>query len=466
MKENLIIDYLLSNEEYFRKVLPHVKREYFSDTGCKIIFGIVEDYYNEYGNLPNRDVLRVSLESLNNLKENDYNNCVEVVNNLDTKSEFNIQWAVDKTEEYCKNRAIYNAIMDSIKIFNGETQFHVNSIPNLLQDALATKFEKNIGHNYTGDSLERFKSYNESVEKIPFDLQIFNEATRGGLERKTLNLMMGATGTGKTLVMCHLAASWFMMGYKVLYISMEMAENKISKRIDCNLLNIKIHEIDNTPVDKLVNKMQKLVSKTSGQLFVKEFPTSGANTLHFKFLLDDLKINDNFVPDIIFIDYLNICSSSRLKSSALSNPYLYYKTVAEEIRALAIQTNTCIVSATQTNRGGFKNSDIDLDDTSDSFGLPMTMDLFWGLIATDELSQMNQMLIKQLKSRYDNVDRMSRFVIGVDKDYMRLYECDASAQDDILNDKPVMDNTKFTYDFEEMEKKLTSPRSKLKGKNN
>jgi KaiC/GvpD/RAD55 family RecA-like ATPase len=443
MKESLIIDYLMSNEEYFRTVLPHLKREYFSDNSCKTVFGIIEDHYNEYGNLPNKDVIEVTFNDIDYLKENDFNNCVELVNKLNTRADFDLTWAVDKTEQYCRNRSVYNAIMDSIKIYDGSDERNINSIPSLMEEALATRFQKNLGHNYVKDSESRFENYGKSVEKIPFDIEILNNATRGGIERKTLNLVMGPTGVGKTLVLCHLAASWFLMGYKVLYITMEMAEEKISRRIDSNILDIDYHELEMMDKNKLNNRMKKVRSKTTGDIIVREFPTSGANSTHFKYLIDELKLNENFIPDIIVIDYLNICSSSKLKANAISNPYLYYKTVAEELRALSQQTNTAIFSATQTNRGGFKNSDTDMDDTSDSWGLPMTIDLMIALIVSDELTALGQMMLKQLKSRYDDKDRLLRFVIGVDKNKMRLYDVEQNAQENITDDAPIMDKTSF-----------------------
>lgn len=450
MKESLIIDYLIGSQDYSRQVLPFLKEEYFVSIAGKTYFNIINDHYLKYKTLANSKILEIELDNLTTLNENQYKECesfLQELNNNDT--EFNVPWAMDNTEKYCQDRAVYLAIMDSIKIINNENKdFDKNAIPKILEDALAIKFSNNIGHNFLEDSDERFNSYLTCEEKIEFDLEMLNLITEGGFERKSINVFMGSTGTGKTLLMCHMAAAAFLRGYNVLYITMEMAEVKIAKRIESNLLNIPLSDLSNTTRKTYLDKMDKLKSKSIGKLIIKEYPTTGANALHFKHLLEDLKIKKGFTPDIIFIDYINICSSSRLKSHHASNPYIYIKSIAEELRGLAVETNTCIISATQTNRAGSRNSDVEMDNTSDSWGLPQTVDFMAALITNDDLASLQQILVKQLKNRYADNDKNKRFVLGIDKAYMRLYDCDQSAQENIMedNDTPVMDNTRFNMD--------------------
>ena len=445
MKEELILDYLIGSEQYCRQVLPFLKDEYFQDQSSRTIYQIIDKHYKEYNTLATRDVIDVELNSYGKLNEQQFKLCKEILDGLKNSNDIDIKWAVSRTEKFCQDRAVYNAIMESIKIFDGKekTDLSRSGIPKLLQDALAIQFNTTIGHNFIEDFENRYDSYQTKEQKIPFDLEMFNQITDGGFSRKTLNTLLGSTGTGKTLFMCHMAAAAFMQGYNVLYITMEMAEERIAERIDSNLLNIPLKEIRTLDKDTFTNKIAKVKSKSIGKLIVKEYPTSSAGALHFKNLLEELRIKKNFQPDIIFVDYLNICCSTRLKQHAAMNSYIYVKAIAEEIRGLAVEYDCAIVTATQTNRAGFSDSDVDLDNTSDSWGLPATTDFMCALIATEELTGLNQMMIKQLKNRYSDMNINKRFVIGVDKAYMRLYDCEQFAQDDVMQDIPIMDRTQF-----------------------
>ncbi|MCX6783306.1 MAG: DNA primase [Candidatus Levybacteria bacterium] len=444
MKESLIIDYLIGSQDYSRRVLPFLKEEYFKDNTSKVLFNIINTHYQNYKTLATKEVIDVELNKVGSLNESQFKDCVELFESLtgNIDDTFNLDWAVDNTEKYCQDRGLHNAIMDSIKRLDEDSLLPKNGIPKLLEDALAIKFTSSIGHDYLEDSDDRYEQYHRQEEKIPFDIDLFNLATEGGFERKSLNVIMGSTGTGKTLVMCHMAAAAFLRGYNVLYLTMEMSRIKIAKRIDSNLINVPMGEINGLGKESYNKKLSRVASKTTGRLIVEEFPTSGANTLHFKSLIEELRIKKKFVPDIICIDYINICSSSRLKAHVASNPYVYIKAVAEEIRGLAVEYNACVISATQTNRAGFNNSDVDLDHTSDSWGLPHTVDWMGVLITNDDMASMQQMLVKELKTRYSDSSKYKKFMIGVDKSYMRIFNCEQSAQEDIDNG-PVMDNTEF-----------------------
>lgn len=445
MKEELILDYLVTSEQYCRQVLPFLKDDYFQDQSSRAIYQIIDQHYKEYNTVATKDVIDVELSRYNKLNEQQYKMCRDLLDNIKTNSEFDVKWAIDRTEKFCQDRAVYNAIMQSIKIFDGKEKSDITrtGIPKLLQDALAIQFNTTIGHNFIEDYENRYDLYQTKEQKIPFDLDMFNSITDGGFSRKTLNTLLGSTGTGKTLFMCHMAAAAFMQGYNVLYVTMEMAEERIAERIDSNLLNIPLKEIRTLDKNTFTNKIAKVKSKSIGKLIIKEYPTSSAGALHFKNLLEELRIKKNFQPDIIFIDYLNICCSTRLKQHAAMNSYIYVKAIAEEIRGLAVEYDCAIVTATQTNRAGFSDSDVDLDNTSDSWGLPATTDFMCALIATEELTSINQMMIKQLKNRYSDMNINKRFVIGVDKAYMRLYDCEQFAQDDVMQDIPIMDRTQF-----------------------
>ncbi len=461
MKEQLILEYLISSEQYSRQVLPHLKEEYFQEVQSKTIFNIINKHYKEYNTVATKDVIAVELERTDSLNELQFKQCTELFNSIELKNDFDLKWSIDKTEKYCQDRAVYNAIMESIKIFDGKDKGDVarTGIPKLLQDALSIQFNNSIGHSFLDDYEQRLLSYKAKEEKIPFDIDMFNKITEGGFGRKTLNTLLGSTGTGKTLFMCHMAASAFMQGYNVLYVTMEMSEEKIAQRIDSNLLNIPLNEMKNIELDMFQTKLARIKAKTIGKLIIKEYPTSGASVLHFRNLIEELKIKNNFTPDVIVIDYLNICASSRLKQHAAVNSYIYVKAIAEEIRGLAVEYNSAVITATQTNRAGFNDSDVDLDNTSDSWGLPATTDFMCALITNDNLASLNQMMVKQLKNRYSDMNNNKRFVVGVDKQHMRLYDCDQTAQDDIIDDTPLMDKTRFGSEDSNRQRKRKSKHS-------
>jgi archaellum biogenesis ATPase FlaH len=386
----------------------------------------------------------VDLNNLDNISDDQFKECKELVDSIPNQSEhiYKVEWLMDQTEKFCQDKAIYNAIMQSIKIMDDKTgTTSKGSIPQLLSDALAVSFDTSIGHDFIEDAQSRFEFYHRKEERLPFDIDYLNKITRGGLPRKTLNILLAGTGVGKTLAMCHFAASYMAAGKNVLYITMEMAEEKIAERIDANLLNVPLDELGTLPKESYDKKMARLKEKTVGRLIVKEYPTSTAGAANFRHLLNELKIKKNFIPDVIFIDYLNICMSSRIKQGANVNSYTYIKAIAEELRGLAVEFNVPVISATQTTRSGFDSSDVGLTDTSESFGLPATADFMVALIATDELKALNQIMIKQLKNRYSDPEMYKRFVVGVDRPRMRLYDAEQSAQEDIVDDSPVYDNT-------------------------
>lgn len=442
--EKAIFNNLLNNEQYARKTLPFIKAEYFNNRNDKVVFELIEHYVNEYNAFPTKEALLVDLNNKDGVNEDQFAECKALIEEIPDQSDqlSNVEWIADQTEKFCQDRAIYNAIMDSIKIMDDKTgKLSKGSIPQLLSDALAVSFDTSIGHDFLEDSESRYEFYHRKEERVPFDIEYLNKITRGGLPRKTLNCIMASTGVGKSLVMCHMAAANIMNGHNVLYITMEMAEEKIAERIDANLLNVPLDELYQLPKDAYDRKVSRLREKTVGKLLIKEYPTSSAGSANFRHLLNELKIKKNFIPDIIYIDYLNICMSSRLKMGANVNTYSYIKTIAEEIRGLAVEFNVPIVTATQTNREGFDNSDISMTNTSESIGLPATLDFMVALIATDEMKALNQIMFKQLKNRYNDPETYKRFVVGVDRPRMKLYDAEQSAQDDIVDDSPVFDKT-------------------------
>ena len=442
--EKAIFNNLLNNEQYARKTLPFIKGEYFNNRNDKVVFELIENYVNEYNAFPTKEALLVDLNNKDGISEEQFKDCQTLINEIPNQSDqmSNVDWLIDQTEKFCQDRAIYNAIMQSIKIMDDKTgKMSKGSIPQLLSDALAVSFDTSIGHDFLEDTQSRYEFYHRKEERIPFDIDFLNRITRGGLPRKTLNILLAGTGVGKTLAMCHMAAANLSAGNNVLYITMEMAEEKIAERIDANLLNVPLDELYQLPKDAYERKVNRLKEKTVGRLIVKEYPTSTAGSANFRHLLNELKIKKNFVPDIIYIDYLNICMSSRLKQGANVNSYTYIKAIAEELRGLAVEFNVPIVSATQTTRGGYDNSDVGLTDTSESFGLPATADFMIALIATDELKALNQIMFKQLKNRYNDPELYKRFVVGVDRPRMKLYDAEQSAQDDIVDDSPIYDKT-------------------------
>lgn len=421
--ETLVVNSFIFNEGFVRRVLPHIQDEYFEDASNKVLFDEVKKYFIEYDALPTREALCIELETRRDLTADQYNTLVNLIRTSDEEPH-ELKWLIDTTEKWCRDRAIYNALLESIQIADGnDTKRTRDSIPSILSDALAVSFDNSIGHDYIYDADERFEFYHRVEEKIPFDIELLNKITKGGLGRKTLNIGLAGTGVGKSLFMCHVAASHLMMGYNVLYITLEMAEEKIAERIDANLLDVSVQQLATLPKMMFDNKITKLSEKTQGRLVIKEYPTASAHVGHFKSLLQELAIKKSFVPDVIFVDYLNICASARYKG-AIVNSYTYVKAIAEELRGLAGECNVPIISATQTTRSGYGNSDVELTDTSESFGLPATADFMFALISSEDLEQAGQIMIKQLKNRYNDPTMNKRFVVGIDRSKMRLYDCD------------------------------------------
>jgi replicative DNA helicase len=431
--EFLILRNLLYNEEYIRKIIPFLKSEYFEDTNQKIVFEEILSFVQEYNQPATKEVLCIEIEKRKDINDTSFKEIIQLVSCLDdVPAEFN--WLVDTTEKWCRDRAIYLALMESIHIADGKDEKkNRDSIPSILSDALAVSFDNHIGHDYLQDYEERYESYHRKEEKISFDLEYFNKITSGGLSNKTLNICLAGTGVGKSLFMCHIASSVLLQGKNVLYITLEMAEERIAERIDANLLNIPIQDIVDLPKQMFETKVTNLAKKTQGTLIIKEYPTASAHSGHFKSLLNELALKKSFKPDIIFIDYLNICASSRFKGGNNVNSYTLIKSIAEELRGLAVEFNVPIMSATQTTRSGYGSSDVELTDTSESFGLPATADLMFALISTEELEGLGQILVKQLKNRYSDPTIHKRFVVGIDRAKMRLYDCEQSAQQDILD---------------------------------
>ena len=453
--ERTALGQLLSNEDYARKVMPHMKMDYFSDKTERTVFEEIQKFVQRYNALPTKDTLEIEIDTRRDLNEDDIKRVLTVVKELSVDDNVNADWLVETTEKFCKDRAVYNAIVEGISIIDGKDKNrNADAIPSILTDALAVGFDNRVGHDYLLDSEERFEYYHTVEEKIPFDLEFFNKITKGGLPPKTLNIALAGTGVGKSLFMCHVAANCLSQGKNVLYITLEMAQERIAERIDANLMNISMEDLHDLPKQMFDSKIDKIIKSTSGQLIVKEYPTAAAHTNHFRGLIKELAIKKSFKPDIIFIDYLNICASSRLKGSANVNSYTYIKAIAEELRGLAVETNVPIMSATQTNRSGFSNSDVGLEDTAESFGLPATADLMFALISNEELDALNQIAVKQLKNRYNDLTTNKRFVIGVDRAKMKLSDVklseqqglqDANQSDDIPDafSEPVFDNTDF-----------------------
>ena len=444
MIENTILSNLISNEDYGRKTIPYLRSEYFTDNDQRIVFGLIEEYVKTYNKFPNKEALSVDLHGLEGLTDSQFASIQSKINELQV-SEVNDEWLLDNTEKFCQDKAIYNAIMDSIRILDDKSgKTSKGMIPDVLTKALSVSFDTHIGHDFIDDADSRFEFYHRTEVRIPFDLEYFNKITKGGVPKKTLNIALAGTGVGKSLFMCHCAAANLTKGNNVLYITLEMAEEKIAERIDANLLDVTIDELSLLTKESYDKKMNRLKEKTKGKLIIKEYPTASAGSGNFRHLLNELKMKKDFIPDVIYIDYLNICSSSRLKYGANVNSYTYVKAIAEELRGLAVEYNVPIFSATQTTRSGFSNSDVGLEDTSESFGLPATADFMFALISTDELHALNQMMVKQLKNRYADPSINKRFVIGVDRARMKLYDVEQSAQEDLLiDDTPLMDQSPF-----------------------
>jgi len=443
--EKIVLKNLLRNEQFARKVLPFLKSEYFILDSDKVLFETIKEFILKYNTQPTKDALQIEIDKNKTLSEDTIKKINENLEHIQKDAEdTNIDWLVSTTEQFCQDRGIYNAIMKSIEIMNSpKGGLSKGSIPELLSDALAISFDPNIGHDYFDNIEERYEYYHRVHEKIPFDLEFFNKITKNGLPKKTLNIAIASTGVGKSLFMCHVAASCLNQGRNVLYITLELAEEEVAKRIDANLMNISFEDLMSLPKDIYLKKANSIKSRTNGKLIVKEYPTASASTIHFKALLNELNLKKSFKPDIIFVDYLNICCSARIKAGSNINSYTYVKSIAEELRGLAVEHEVPLISATQTNRAGFDNSDIDLTNTSESIGLPATADFMFALISTDELEALGQIMVKQLKNRYNDPTQNKRFVVGIDRSKMKLYDAEASAQTDIVDSGqniPVMNN--------------------------
>jgi len=456
--EKTILSNLVYNEAYGRKVIPFLKDEYFSDVPIRTVYQLIDAYVKQYNAFPSKEALAIDLSNRAGTPENVFKSSKDIVESLSFDKDTQVEWLVTQTEKFCQEKAVYNAIMSSIQILDDrDGKVSKGAIPQILSDALGVSFDTNIGHDFIEDSDARYEFYHTKENRIPFDLDYLNKITGGGLPNKTLNIILAGTGVGKSLMMCHMAAANLMIGKNVLYITMEMAEERISERVDANLLDVPLDQLKVIPKDIYEKKMDKIRKKTQGKLIVKEYPTASVGSANFRHLLNELKLKKKFVPDIIYIDYLNICTSSRIKHGAQVNSYTLIKAIAEELRGLAVEFNVPVVSATQTTRSGYSSSDLELGDTSESFGLPATADFMFGISTSEKLDELGQIMVKQLKNRYGDPSSNRRFVVGVDRSRMRLYDVEQSAQDDIMEDRPVMDNGHFMTEDTERNK----PRQKF-----
>ena len=447
--EILILRNLLYNEEYLRKVVPFIKADYYEDSNQRIVYEEIEKFVHEYNQPATKEVLCIEVEKRQDINDTTFQEITKLISYLeDVPTDFD--WLCDTTEKWCRDRAIYLALMESIALADGDSkEKDRGAIPSILSNALAVSFDTHIGHDYLIDYEERYEAYHKKEDLIPFDLEYFNKITKGGLPNKTLNIALAGTGVGKSLFMCHVASSALLGGKNVLYITLEMAEEKIAERIDANLLNVPIQEITELPKLMFEDKVTKLANRTQGSLIIKEYPTASAHAGHFRSLLNELALKKSFRPDIIFVDYLNICASERYRAGSNVNSYTVVKAIAEELRGLACEANVPIVSATQTTRSGYGSSDVELTDTSESFGLPATADLMFALISTDELEGLGQIMVKQLKNRYNDPTISKRFVVGIDRAKMRLYDCEQTAQEDILDSGQ---DEEYTYEEQKPKK--------------
>jgi len=450
--EKKILKHLLVDEEYTRKTLPFIKSEYFQESSEKLLFEEIRNYVNRYNSMPTKEALVIEVDKKVNLTDDQHKKTISLIKDITVDIEISdTKWLIDATESFCQEKAIYNGIMQSIQILDSKTgneKLDKGSIPTILADALSVSFDNHVGHDFIDDAETRYDFYHKVEKRIPFDLDYLNRITKGGLAEKSLNIVLAGTGVGKSLFMCHCAAANLTMGKNVLYITLEMAEERIAERIDANLLNVELDRLIGMSKETYLKKVSSIREKTKGKLIIKEYPTASANVSHFNHLLNELKLKRQFIPDIIYIDYLNICSSARMKMGASINSYTYIKAIAEELRGLAVEHKVPIVSATQTTRSGYSNSDVGLEDTSESFGLPATADLMFALISTEELAELNQIMVKQLKNRYSDPTTNKRFVIGVDRAKMRLYDAEESAQTNISDsgqedDAPIFDKSDF-----------------------
>ena len=441
MMEQTILTNLIHNEDYVRKVIPYLKTEYFHDVVDRSVFALIVKYFDKYNTPPSIEALSVDLSNTDNLSEEQFKTADELIDKL-IPSDTAIEWLTDETEKFCQEKAVYNAIMESISVIDGKSDKGRGALPTILSDALSISFDPHIGHDFLDDAEERWEYYHKTEIKVPFDIDLLNEVSNGGLSKKTLNIILAGTGVGKSMFMCHCAAGNLRNSKNVLYITLEMAEERIAERIDANLMGVTIDEVRGYEKDVYDKKIARLRENYKGKIVIKEYPTTGAGANHFRFLLQELKVKKNFIPDIIYVDYLNICMSARIKYGAGVNSYTYVKAIAEELRGLAVEFDLPVVSATQTTRSGFTSSDLGLEDTSESFGLPATADFMFAIISTEEIEELNQILIKQLKNRYSDPSLHKRFVVGVDRAKMTLYNVEQSAQDDIM-DEPVFEHTEI-----------------------
>ena len=456
--ENLILRSLSHSEGFSRKVIPFIKPEYFHDNAERVLFEEIAQYIVKYNSNVTVQALSIEVEQRTDMSDSDIKTIRTILEDFDPVTGTD-EWMIDSTEKWCKKQAIYNALMESVSIANGDSKTKAeDAIPSILSEALGVSFDSNVGHDYIENAEDRWEYYHQKEDKIPFDIDLLNKITKGGLPNKTLNIALAGTGVGKSLFMCHVAASSLMQGKNVLYITAEMAEEKIAERIDANLLDVTLDTLGEMPKDSYDKKMARVKKKTTGKLIIKEYPTASAGSAHFRHLINELKLKKNFHPDIVYIDYLNICMSSRIRMGANVNSYTLIKAIAEELRGLAVECNVPIVSATQTTRSGYGNSDIGLEDTSESFGLPATADFMFGLISTEELESLGQLMIKQLKNRWGDLGALKRFVVGIDRSKMRLFDVEESAQT-LVSDTPVFDNTQAGARLQ-MENFGSSPKGK------
>jgi replicative DNA helicase len=463
--ERVILSNLLFNDKYNRKVIPFIKSEYFQDYSERVVYDLIDDYVKKYNSFPSLEALAIDLSNKEGLNDQTFKIGKEIIASLESDSNTQLDWLLDQTEKFCQDKALYLAIMKSIQIMDEKNgSISKGSIPSILTDALGVSFDTHIGHDFLDDSNERYEFYHRKEKRIPFDLDYFNTITNGGLPNKTLNIALAGTGVGKSLFMCHCAAANLTKGLNVLYITLEMAEERIAERIDANLLDTAVDELELLPKQTYDTKINKLKEKYTGKLIIKEYPTACAGSANFRHLLNELRIKKNFEPDVIYIDYLNICLSSRIKHAANVNSYILIKAIAEELRGLAVEYDVPIVSATQTTRSGYSNSDVGLEDTSESFGLPATADFMFALISSEELESLSQIMVKQLKNRYSDPGSNRRFVLGIDRSKMRLYDVEQSGQDGLVDDRPVMDKGKFMEEENERGRpKSKFDRSKFEG---
>lgn len=458
--EILILRSLIHNEDYSRKVLPFLKSEYFSDKNERVIFNCIDEFYSKYNKNPSVESLLIDISKFDDLSESEFKVIKTLIKSFKDHTDTSTEWLLDNTENFCKEKALYNGIMESIQIIDGKSRDKSKTaIPSILSTALAVSFDTHIGHDFIEDADKRYDFYHTVEKRIPFDLELLNKITNNGTPYKTLNVCLAGTGVGKSLFLCHHAANCLMQGKNVLYITCEMAEERIAERIDANLMDTALDDLKALPKDIYDRKMRRIMEQTTGKLIIKEYPTATANVMHFKHLLDELRLKRNFTPEIIFVDYLNICASSRMKQSATVNSYTFIKAIAEELRGLAVETGVPIFTATQTNRSGFASTDVELTDTSESFGLPQTADFMFALVSTEELQGLGQIMIKQLKNRYADPAANRRFVVGIDRSKMKLFDLDESAQRGIINmpeskDEDVEDEGEFKTFRERMSDKF------------